>query len=123
VQKVVDNEDDLFTIEHVWPQTVSDEFPEHLHETINENSDRLGNLALMTIEDNPGNQNNPFEKEKAAFNESKFRMLNDIFENDGWSVEHIENREKRILNVIKSRWPDTNGREISHVSSASQADW
>lgn len=59
VQKVVDNEDDRFTIEHVWPQTVSDEFPEHLHETINENSDRLGNLALMTIEDNAGNQNDP----------------------------------------------------------------
>jgi hypothetical protein len=36
VQKVVDNEDDRFTIEHVWPQTVSDEFPEHLHKTINE---------------------------------------------------------------------------------------
>lgn len=64
VQKVIDNEDDRFTIEHVWPQTVSEGFPEHFHETINENSDRLGNLALMTIEDNAGNQNDPFgEKE------------------------------------------------------------
>jgi hypothetical protein len=77
----------------------------------------------MTIEDNSGNQNDPFDKKKAALDESKFRRLNRIFENDDWSVEHIENREQQILNVIKSRWPDTNGREISHGSSASQADW
>jgi hypothetical protein len=106
VQKVVDNEDDRFTIEHVWPQTVSDEFPEHLHETINENSDRLGNLALMTIEDNAGNQNDPFEKKKAAFDESKFRMLNEIFENKEWNEATIDERERRILNVIQERWPD-----------------
>jgi hypothetical protein len=30
----------------------------------------------MTIEDNSGNQNDPFEKKKAALDESKFRMLN-----------------------------------------------
>jgi hypothetical protein len=57
----------------------------------------------MTIEDNSGNQNDPFDKKKAALDESKFRRLNRIFENDDWSVEHIENREQQILNVIKSR--------------------
>ncbi|WP_232503009.1 HNH endonuclease family protein [Halodesulfurarchaeum formicicum] len=122
VQKVVDNEDDRFIIEHVWPQTVSDELPEHLHETINENSDRLGNLALMIIEDNAGNQNDPFEKKKAAFDESKFRMLNEIFENDEWTLDHIEDRETRILNVIKSRWPDTVAQEADSAVPTAEDD-
>lgn len=121
-RSVFDNGDDRFTIEHVWPQSVSDEFLEHLHETINENSDRLGNLALMTIEDNAGNQNDPFEKKKASFDESKFRMLNEILENDEWTLDHIEDRETRILNVIKSRWPDTVAQEADSVVPTAEDD-
>ena len=60
----------------------------------------------MTIEDNAGNQNDPFEKNKAAFDESKFRMLNEIFENKEWNEATIDERERRILNVIQERWPD-----------------
>jgi hypothetical protein len=60
----------------------------------------------MTTEDNAGNQNDPFEKKKAAFDESKFRMLNEIFENKEWNEATIDERERRILNVIQERWPD-----------------
>lgn len=115
VQKVVKNNSKEFTIaiEHVWPQTLSDAFPEDLHETINENKHRLGNLSLMTNKDNTGND--PFEDKKARFDESKFRMLNEIFENDSWSVEQIDDREKRMLDVIRRRWPDTKASEAKSI--------
>jgi hypothetical protein len=61
---------------------------------------------MMTIEDNAGNQNDPFGKKKAAFDESKLRMLNEIFENKEWNEATIDERERRILNVIQERWPD-----------------
>ena len=61
---------------------------------------------MMTIKDNAGNQNDPFEKMKAAFDESRFRMLNEIFENKEWNEATIDERERRILNVIQERWPD-----------------
>ena len=61
---------------------------------------------MMTIEDNAGNQNDPFGKKKAAFDESKLRMLNEIFENKEWNEATIDERERRILDVIQERWPD-----------------
>jgi len=76
----------------------------------------------MPIEDNAGNQNDPFEKKKAAFDESKFRMLNEIFENDDWSVERIEQREKRMLDVIGTRWPDTIGEMTEAATPAAEDD-
>jgi hypothetical protein len=76
----------------------------------------------MTIEDNAGNQNDPFGKKKAAFDETKFRMLNEIFENDEWTLDHIEDRETRMLNVIKSRWPDTVAQEADSVVPAAEDD-
>lgn len=106
------------SIDNIWAQTVSDEFLEHLHETINENSDRLGNLALMTIEDNVGNQIDPLEKKKAAFDEFKFRMLNKILENDDWFVERIEDREQPVFDVIRTRWPDTIAEKTESTISA-----
>ena len=76
----------------------------------------------MPIEDNAGNQNDPFEKKKAAFDESKFRMLNEIFENDERTLDHIEDRETRILNVFKSRWPDTVAQEVDPVVPTAEDD-
>ena len=71
--KVVDNEGDYLTIEHLWPQTVSEDIPEHHHETINGNSDRLANLALITIEDNAGNENDPYEEEESCLQRVQVR--------------------------------------------------
>lgn len=101
VQEVVKNDSTDFTIaiEHVWPQTLSGAFPADLHDTIHENKHRLGILSLMTNKDNTGND--PFEDKKSDFDESKFRMLNEIFENNSWSVEHMNDRENRMLDVIK----------------------
>lgn len=32
-------------------------------------------------------------------------MLNEIFENKEWNEATIDERERRILNVIQERWP------------------
>ena len=75
----------------------------------------------MTIEDNTGNLNDSFEEKKAA-DESKFRMLNEIFENDDWSVERIEDREKRIFDVIRTRWPGTIAEKTESAIPAAEDD-
>ena len=33
-------------------------------------------------------------------------MLNEIFENKEWNGATIDERERRILNVVQERWPD-----------------
>lgn len=106
VQRVVNNRNDRFTIEHIWPQEPSDELEKGLQDIIQKNKHRLGNLALMTLDDNAFQSNDTFDEKRRKFEESKFRMLNEIFDNQAWSVDRIEKRERRIVDVIKNRWPD-----------------
>lgn len=105
-EKVVSNEDNRFSIEHVWPQTPGDDFDDETKALVKEHTHRLGNLALMTPEDNAAKGNDPFEDKKADFDGSKVRMLERIFENDDWGVEHIDVREQEMLQEIRERWPN-----------------
>jgi hypothetical protein len=61
----------------------------------------------MTNENNTGNDS--FVDRK--FDESKFWMLNEIFENEEWNEATIDEREGRILNIIQERWPDKVARQ------------
>ena len=84
VEDVVNNKDDRFSIEHVWPQTPKEGFDEETKELVKQHTHRLGNLALMTREDNAVKGNDPFEEKKADFTRSKIRMLENIFGMDEW---------------------------------------
>ncbi|MFB6213265.1 MAG: DUF262 domain-containing protein [Candidatus Nanohaloarchaea archaeon] len=105
-ERIKTNKDDRFSVEHIWPQTPSEDMEEEKKEVIEENTHRLGNLALMTPEDNSSNQNDTFEEKKDNFAGSKFRMLEKVFKNDQWSKEKIRNREEDMINRIKDRWPE-----------------
>ena len=48
---VIEDDEDRFWIEHVWPQTPSDEFDPETKALIEEHKHRLGSLALMTHSD------------------------------------------------------------------------
>jgi hypothetical protein len=104
--EVVNNKDDRFSVEHVWPQTPDEGFDNETKKLVRKNTHRLGNLALMTPEDNAVQGNDPFHEKKATFGGSKIRMLGEIFANDDWGVEQIETREQHMLRVIRDRWPD-----------------
>lgn len=104
--EVVSNSKGSFSIEHVWPQTPKEGFDEETRELVKEHTHRLGNLALMTPEDNAVQGNDPFREKKKEFDGSKIRMLEEIFSNKEWGVDQIERREQEILHVIKNRWPN-----------------
>ncbi len=110
--EVVNNKDDRFSVEHVWPQTPSDSLDEETRALIREHTHRLGNLALMTPEDNSVQGNDPFHDKKATFDGSKIRMLEEIFANDTWGVEEIDQREQEMLRVIRERWPDPHSGSV-----------
>jgi len=105
-EDVVNNKDKRFSIEHVWPQTPKEGFDEETRELVKQHTHRLGNLALMTPEDNAVKGNDPFEDKKADFTRSKIRMLENIFATDEWGVAQIDEREQEMIRVIKERWPD-----------------
>lgn len=106
VQDVVNNRDHRFTVEHIWPRNPPADMEDSRRETVHTNTHRLGNLTLMTLEDNAFHSNDSFAEKRQKFEGSKFRMLNRVFENEGWSVDRIAERERRMIKAIKSRWPD-----------------
>ncbi len=110
-EKVVKSDNGRISIEHVWPQTPSDEFEEETKAQIEEHKHRLGNLALMTREDNAAKGNDPFSVKKQNFDGSKFRMLEEIFDKDDWNVDRIDVREQQILREIRERWPNGSNSE------------
>jgi len=105
-EDVVNNKDDRFSIEHVWPQTPKEGFDEETMQLVKQHTHRLGNLALMTPEDNAVKGNDPFYQKKASFTRSKIRMLENIFTMDEWGVNQINKREQEMIRTIKRRWPD-----------------
>lgn len=115
-EDVGSNKEDRFWVEHVWPQTPGDKFTEEEQLLIREHRHRLGNLALMTSEDDIVMGNDPFDQKKAKFNGSKFRMLEEIFSNSEWGVDRISEREEKIVRVIKNRWPDAYSTDSQSVT-------
>jgi hypothetical protein len=106
VNEVVGNNNNRFSIEHVWPQTPKEGFDEKTKELVHEHKHRLGNLALMTPEDNAVKGNDPFKGKKEKFSGSKIRMLEDIFSKSEWGIAQIDEREEKMLQAIRNRWPD-----------------
>jgi hypothetical protein len=106
LEDIVSNKNDRFSIEHVWPQTPKEGFDEATTELVHEHKHRLGNLALMTPEDNAVKGNDPFDEKKKHFDGSKIRMLEEIFSMDEWGVAQIDEREEKMIREIKKRWPD-----------------
>lgn len=106
VDDIVNNRNNRYSIEHVWPQTPKEGFNEATEELVHEHKHRLGNLALMTPEDNAVKGNDPYKSKKAKFEGSKIRMLEEIFVEPEWGVDQIDEREQKMLRVIRNRWPD-----------------
>ncbi len=85
---------DPITIEHIMPQTLSDEWKESLGSGATEIHERwlhtVGNLTLTGY--NSELSNSPFSKKKAELKKSNFSLSSSIVECDEWNEETIERR-------------------------------
>lgn len=106
IEGVVNNPDQKFSIEHIWPQDPSNlnltedtlaKYPDQMH--------RLGNLALMTGGWNSGEQNRPYPEKRRRYLDSRIRMLNEVArKHDQWGYAKIAEREEAMVDVILSKW-------------------
>lgn len=99
------------TIEHIMPQTPSEEWKaslglmweqihrDHLH--------TLGNLTLVTAEWNSGLSNAPFNIKRAKLAANALRLNNSYFgmELSTWGRDEIRARSKLLCEIIVKIWP------------------
>lgn len=102
--------EDKITIEHIMPQTLSEKWKEALGEDWERIHEQyLHTMANLTLTGyNSQYSNLSFIKKRdmdKGFNDSAFRLNNDVKGFDKWTEEEILKRQTNLLNVALSLWP------------------
>ncbi|MGZ4012560.1 MAG: HNH endonuclease family protein [Flavisolibacter sp.] len=112
-------EKDKISIEHIYPQTETDEWAKAFTEVSVGNrryyNATLGNLLLLSASINSSLQNDSFvEKKKAKYNAAKEKVRNgysdgshseiEVSQQDIWGPEQINDRGIKLLTFMEKRW-------------------
>jgi hypothetical protein len=102
-------DDDIYSIEHIMPQKLSDEWKKELgddYEQIHEQwLHRIANLTLTAY--NSKYSNNSFTEKKTmkdGFNDSGIRMNTWIAQKDKWTLAEIEERNNYLMDRALTIW-------------------
>lgn len=90
-----------FQVEHLVPKNaeVGHKLKNHEH-----NRNRIGNLSILSSEENNSENNNSYGKKyNNVYDESSLKVLRDL-ESDEFTVRSIEIREENLFSFIRSRW-------------------
>lgn len=102
-----DLSDGNITIEHIMPQTLTNEWRRALGPDADEIHgrwvDTLGNLTLTGY--NSELSNMPFSDKKAILAESKFSLSASLKNMDEWNAETIEWRGRKLAEIAAKEWP------------------
>ncbi|MDD5198395.1 MAG: DUF262 domain-containing protein [Terrimicrobiaceae bacterium] len=97
---------DAATIEHVLPQTLSEEWKIELGDDAAEKAgkwcDTLGNLTLTGY--NPELGNDSFSQKKEILEESHYELSRGIVAQEQWSIAEIESRGGELAEMALLRW-------------------
>ena len=120
---------DKITIEHILPQTMSDEWKQYLggeeksmiiHNTY---LNCIGNLAMLSASYNSSNSNKLWTFKKNILNECQFILTQDASKYDAWNENNIKNRNMilsdKAIKLISGPYP----REIEYLSIESSEEF
>lgn len=94
-----------FNIEHVLPQNPALGWEQFSEEEIESMTYRLGNMALLTKGANKDLGNATYDAKRPAYQASKFGLTQKLGdENDHWSPERIDARQKGLAKLATAVW-------------------
>ncbi|RJQ21068.1 MAG: DUF262 domain-containing protein [Nitrospiraceae bacterium] len=101
----IDQTSDLYTIEHILPESAGDEWNYLEDDVVEKCVYRLGNLTLLEKNLNKDSGTTSFENKKAVYAKSSIQLTRTIAENYiGWTEETISQRQARLAVEAKSIW-------------------
>lgn len=99
----------LVHIEHIMPQTLSDEWRAALGvDGIERHADylnRYGNLALFYFGYNIPASNKSFDQKKEYYSQSDVLLTRELAALDAWNLEAIDRRQHRLAVLADAAWP------------------
>lgn len=101
----IDEESDLFTIEHILPENADDTWGDFTFEEINRSVYRIGNLTLLEKKFNKEADQKPFKEKLSFFKQSKSKLTNAIVDNfETWNEDKLSARQKDLAKHAKAIW-------------------
>ena len=100
------------TIEHIMPQTLSEEWKIHLgkawEQTYKDYLDTLGNLTLVTQEWNSELSNSIFQNKKSRLEGHALKLNSEYFDRkiSKWEDKAIQNRANFLIDMILEIWSE-----------------
>lgn len=94
-------------IEHIMPQTLSDDWRQALGEEVEQHQlylNRWGNLTLLGGKLNIGASNLPFEQKKAQYRQSKIVMAKELADCPQWGLDAIDERQGKLAVIAEKIW-------------------
>ena len=99
----------VLSIEHLLPQTLSEEWLEELDtdiQTYNDNYQRIGNLTLATTHDNSKMGNSLWEYKNKVLKETAHLTLNiPLLSIKHWNLDEVEKRTSQMIDRICELYP------------------
>ena len=96
---------DIYTIEHILPESADENWGEFTDEEVNRSVYRLGNLTLLEKKLNGDAGVLPFTDKLEIFNKSNSKLTNVISEHyETWNEDKISSRQKQLAKEAKSIW-------------------
>lgn len=96
---------DIVTLEHILPQNPSSEWGSIPSDDAKANYKRLGNMALLAKSINSDIGNDGFDKKKALYRSSSYKLTNTLFDYDSWDVSQIAARQEQMADLALKTWP------------------
>lgn len=92
-------------LEHVLPQSPSDEWEEVDSETAESHTKRVGNMVLLQASQNQILGNKSYEEKKPILSASAFSLTREAASNLKWGKDEINARQKRLAELALKTWP------------------
>ncbi|NOU22420.1 MAG: DUF262 domain-containing protein [Methyloglobulus sp.] len=100
-----DFESNTFNIEHILPQKTDASWRNFSDADLEAMTYRLGNMALLEKNKNQQADNSDFQIKRPILSSSGFKTTQNITEeNESWSPERIETRQKKMAKSAKTIW-------------------
>ena len=98
-------ESDLFTIEHILPESADEAWGAFDNEAINRSVNRIGNLSLLEKKLNKNANNLKYEEKKGFYMESNCKLTSSMIEQfDEWNEANLSSRQKELAKDAKVIW-------------------
>lgn len=96
---------DIYTIEHILPESADESWGDFTDEEINRSVHRLGNLTLLEKKLNREADRLSYTEKIKFFKESNSKLTNEISEHyESWNENKISSRQKQLAKEAKSIW-------------------